>query len=321
MNECELIIEKADANGNVSFETIEKFEFVSFEDAERRVNEYVSSHPGVKCKYKYDNKPSLHGMKIWHYGIETDGTDDAIEFFQERIGKYRLKINKIRKLMKNKHYCNYKKVLDAYRVIFLSRVKFWRKLNQNKLVCSTIRFLTPIWDWIDLRVVYPIKNKFHNICHWFRKMKYFIQTGHDIEEYWYLDTHILKDIKWNLNRLIEESHGINNAFMLEVIDELNKDNPNYDKSKWIEYDNEETRKNAVKRQNEMYRHIIHLIDLYWFYSDNGDDLYGEKTDDMKLIFKPNSCNNVDYAKMGEKAREYWNEIWDLTRKYGEGWWD
>ena len=173
-------------------------------------------------------------------------------------------------------------------------------------------------------------DKFRDLRWWFKKFISLHRTGHSPDEWWTLELHLLETLKFNLKRLNEEGMGISPEFIQEVLDEMNKGNPNYDPEKaFASYcgcgeEHEEVFDKAVQRQKDTYNHIIHLIDLYTFYFNqevDDKDIYEHpelRTPDMRELYLEGSYDELNYKAMADRGTECWNEIWDLVKKYGQG---
>lgn len=314
---CEVFyVEKYDNNGPV-FSVVDEFTASSHEDANQYIIKYNEIRSDEKRTYYYrpnDNYRVIH----------SDGTSSRIE----SLG----------------HYCDSDSLMRA---MTSGLKKKWRSIRNDKSnsdVKSIVKRIALIrkfmniwivkksisaWIWLKDNVEWYCWDKWVCLIHdWkseHRRVNYFKKYHHDMHEPWSLDSHILGDLKWNLIRLKKESHGIPTQFIEEVVTEQHKDEPNWSYDEWVRKHSpdSEIEKLAIQKMNDVYDKIIHLIDLYGFYSMNevDDENYPDQRDPAEPIILPGTYDILDYQKMYEKSREFWDEIWDLVKKYGMSMWD
>lgn len=305
---------------NPEFGVVQEFSANDASEAASFVKKYNSEHSDHTYYWRHKTDP----IGIWHEdGIcsysNTIGFDfwgDADEFFVSKIAKLR---KKLKKLMKDTSIPTFESFEEKHKDIIrkIARIRwFWGK--------KPIRLLVGMAIYLKDELEYYLWDKwgrlFDDISFKRRNIKSFKKTGHAISEHWGLGEHLLEDLKYNLKKLIEVKHGVSFQFINEVVLEEHKDEPGFDLDKWFEKNYEipeEIHDKAKKRCNEIYQHIIDLIDKYAFYSLNGP----EPEKEYPKIALEGSWNETDYAKMSEISKECWDEIWKLVSKYGQSMWD
>lgn len=178
-----------------------------------------------------------------------------------------------------------------------------RKFMGNRFVKSTIDIASKVcnfylswWLWDKWHFA------FRDWRHERNRIAYFKKHHHDKIEPWSLDTHILSDLRWNLRRLIDESHGIPELFC----DEARKEGIS---------DARDVLKRANDIRKDAYTKMINLIDMYNFYSFDDICQDDETSLQLEAIRYPNSIDE-DYTAMSAKAQALWDEIMDMLKKYG-----
>ena len=224
-------------------------------------------------------------------------------------------------MRKDKDYTNHKH--------YVKKIARIRKLSSCKVIRGLLWCWLKFWDNLTWYCWDKPKDKFKEWRWDRRNLKNWKKTGHALDEYWSLEMHMLRDLKYNLKKLNEEGYGINTTFMydalrdkhpLESDDEIekrmNQIMMNADRS-----EAEEIEKLAVEHQKQTYDHIAHLVDLYTFYINQDiDDKEPTKenlTDDMHIYLVEGTYNMLDHKKMYDEGQKVWNEIWDLVKKYGQ----
>ena len=258
-------------------------------------------HPDGVCSYR-----DTIGYDFW---------DDANEFFVSKIANIRKRYQKIRK--DDSVSTDVKQDKKNELVKKIARIRwFWGK--------KPIRFVIGSLIYLKDEAEYYLWTKwsslFTDISFNRRNLKNFKKTGHAISEHWGLGEHLLDDLKYNLKKLIDEKQGVSFQFIGEVVKDEHKDEPGFDLDKWFEKNYEipdEIHEKAHVRCNEVFQHIIDLIDKYAFYAMSGP----EPTKEYPNIVLEGSYDELDYRKMGEISEQCWNEIWDLVKKYGQSMWD
>lgn len=308
-----------DDNTN-SYCKIEGYDSDSIDGIIKNREEYVKSHPDVEVYYRKAYKPTS-AKNIWHGGVLTDGNDIVKEFFLVSIDSYRYRVRRVHKLLKRDVKFNtMTNKLLAIRKKILNRVAFWRKLETYRVVRGFLRIWLPFYDFVDDHVLYYISKWYGDFAYWFKRMRYFNKYHHDIQESWSLDIHMLDDLRWNVIRLKKESHGIHPQCMIDAITQLHGSDPGFDPNDCYSFRDDASEKLAVTKMHELYDKIVHLIDLYYFYSGEYDDDF-VKTPDMQVFHMEHSLNVIDYVKMHDTMQSYWNQIWDIMKEYGQGFWD
>ena len=225
------------------------------------------------------------------------------------------------KMRKDKDYTNHKH--------YVKKIARIRKLSSCKVIRGLLWTWLKCWDGLTWYCWDKPKNKFKEWRWDRRNLKNWKKTGHSLSEYWSLELHLLKDLKYNLKKLNEEGYGINTTFMYnalhdkhplasddEIEKRMNEIMMNADRS-----EAEEIEKLAVEHQKQTYDHIAHLVDLYTFYLnqeiDDQEPTKENMTDDMHFYLTEGTYNMLDYKKMYDEGQKVWNEIWDLVKKYGQ----
>lgn len=297
---------------------VDTFKVHSYNEAIEYTKQYREEHKddGWTYYWRVRRERGLGDFGLWHCdGIVSYGASDVDCVFFDWIANVRVKMRKDKDYTNHKHY--------------IKKIARIRKMSS----CKVIRGL--LWTWLkfwDNLVWYcwdKPKNKFKEWRWDRRNLKNWKRTGHALDEYWSLEMHMLKDLKYNLKKLNEEGYGINTIFMydalrdkhpLESDDEIekrmNEIMMNADRS-----EAEEIEKLAVEHQKQTYDHIAHLVDLYTFYINQDiDDQEPTKenlTDDMHFYLIEGTYNMLDHKKMYDEGQKVWKEIWDLVKKYGQ----
>lgn len=309
---------------NPEVEVVEKFKVKDFGDAAEYVKEWAKNHPEHTWYFRPAHDRSDYGL--WHDdGVCSFGFNDVDEWFTKKIVKYRIQL---------KEHLKEGEPEDPL------KAKVWR-IKKNGIVrriaeirkqstCKFLRVLVKAWistcDWCEWYLKDKWVEKFKDRKWEREQLQYWKKTGHSATEWWSLEMHLLKDLKWNLRRLIDDGYSINTEFIRDIVVEEHGNEPGFDADEYMAkvYTGKglkEIEDKAVKRQKETYERIIHLVDLYTFYYNqeiDDEDAFTSKkrTEDMKPIILDCAYDILDYRAMIAKGDECWNEIWDLVKKYG-----
>lgn len=298
---------------NPEVEVVEEFKAKDYGDAALHVKEWAKNHPEHKWYFRHKHERSDFGL--WHEdGVCSFGFNDVDEWFNKRLVKYRIQLKKLKDSPKDKDK-------------ILTKVARLRKMSRCKFVRGTIRAWTATCDWCDWYLKDKWVELFKDIRWKIQRNRYWKKNRHDITEWWSLDMHLLKDLKWNLRRLIDDGYSINTEFIRDIVIEEHGNEPDFDVEKYMVKvysgaGQAEIEEKAVQRQKETYERIIHLVDLYTFYVNqeiDDEDAFTSKqrTEDMKPIIMECTYDELDYRAMLAKGDKCWNEIWDLVKKYGQ----
>lgn len=305
----------------------EDFKAKSFEDAAEHVKEYSQNHPDHIWYFRVKHDRSDYGL--WHDdGVCSFGFDDVNEWFNSRIVKYRIQL---REHKKNKPDENAKFIeLIRFKIAkkdILEKVARLRKMSTCKFIRGVLKAWIATCDWCSWWLADFWVEKFKDWKWNHEKTSTWKKTGHSPDEWWSLDMHLLKDLKWNLKRLIEDGYTMNTEFIKDVVTEEYGKEPGFDLDEALNKyftgkGKPELEERAVQRQKETYERICHLIDLYTFYYNQeieDEDAFTSKkrTEDMKTILMPGTYDMLDYKAMLAKGDECWREIWDLVKRYGQ----
>lgn len=281
-------------------------------DNRQKAADYVSERNKGSAEKVYfqTNYSYYNGGVIYDDGYICRSDDEVDHWFARKIAKLNVKAKKNPK----------KKTQIESKIVRLKR------RSHSPFIRKLVRSWDKFCDFWKYDVWWRMVDKFKDWRSERRRIRYFKKNHHDIRESWSLDTHLLEDLRWNLKILIEESHGYSTQFIVEVVADEHKDDPNFNVGEWMEKNpnpSKDIDKKAMERMKQTYAHIIHLIDLYEFYDNTqlGENPNETKTPDMQDIIYPGTLDEIDYAAMYKKAQEYWNEIWDMVKKYGQGMWD
>ena len=308
-------------NNEPVFDVVKTYENIKDrKEAEKKVRSWKKSNPGKKFYYRIVNA----------YGVvHSDGTvtksDELFGFYdvvdclmRSWIAPYKAEIRKLKKEMRRG---------DTSEMIH----KLSRKVGRIRkfMNCKVVKISIKAFDKTKDFICYWFWDKWANMISGWKferkRIKYFKKNGHDITEPWGLCDHLLRDLKWNLKRLKEESVGYPTQFLEEVVRNNHKNDPSFDfDSAWSsgECTNPKVEKEALKLRDKTYDQICHEIDLYMFYSDIGNATEDyELTKDMKYFYFPETYKEIDWNKMSQKRKVHWDAIWDFVKKYGEGMWD
>ena len=297
---------------------VDTFKVSSYDEAIEYARKYREKHSGDNCSYFWRTRHShdLGDFGLWHCdGICSWGASDVDCVFIDWIARTRVKMRK------DKDFTHHTQ--------WIKKIARIRRIS----ACKVIRGL--LWCWLkfwDNLVWYCWERPLDAIKNWRwdkRNFKNWKETGHSLDEFWALEMHVLRDLKYNLKKLNEEGYSINTEFMYDVLrdkhpeeseDEIEKRmnqiimNSNRDEA-------EEVEKLAVEKQKETYSRICHLVDLYTFYVnqeiDDKEPTRENLTDDMHVYLIEGTYNMLDYKKMADESKKVWNEILDLVKKYGQ----
>ena len=305
----------------------EEFRVKSFEEAMDYTRKYNETHPEHVWYFRHKHDRSDYGL--WHSdGVCSFGFDDATEWFNNRIVKYRIQLKELKKnkpgesdkfieLVKYNH--------DKDEI--LKKVGRLRKRSVNWFFRGLVKAWIATCDWCGWCLRDKWVEKYKDRKWKKQQLEYWKENRHDITEWWSLDMHLLKDLKWNLRRLIDDGYSINTEFIRDIVVEEHGNEPGFDADEYMVkvYTGKglkEIEDKAVKRMKETYERIIHLVDLYTFYYNqeiDDEDAFTSKnrTEDMKPILVPGTYDMLDYKAMIAKGDECWREIWDLVKKYGQ----
>ena len=296
---------------------VEDFKAKSFEEAAEHVKEYAKAHPEHTWYFRPRHDRSDYGL--WHEdGVCSFGFSDVNEWFNSKIVKYRIQLKELKKD---------KELYEAKKDAILVKVGKLRKRSTNKFIRALVKAWISTKDWCDW-------NLHARWVEWWKdrkwkkeQLQYWKKNKHDITEWWSLELHLLRDLKWNLNRLLDDGYAMNTEFIKDVVTEEYGGEPDFNLDEAMNKyftgkGNEKLEERAVARQNETYERICHLVDLYTFYYnqeiDDEDAFTSEqRTDDMKPILMPGTYDMLDYKAMIAKGDECWKEIWELVKRYGQ----
>ena len=297
---------------------VDTFKVHSYNEAIEYTKQYREEHKsdGWTYYWRVRRERGLGDFGLWHCdGIVSYGASDVDCVFFDWIAKVRVKMRKDKDYTNHKHY--------------VKKIARIRKMSSCKVIRGLLWTWLKFWDGLTWYCWDKPKDKFKEWRWDRRNLKNWKKTGHSLDEYWSLEMHLLKDLKYNLKKLNEEGYGINTIFMydalrdkhpLESDDEIekrmNEIMMNADRS-----EAEEIEKLAVEHQKQTYDHIAHLVDLYTFYINQDiDDQEPTKenlTDDMHFYLIEGTYNMLDHKKMYDEGQKVWKEIWDLVKKYGQ----
>ena len=321
---CELFCVLADAAENdflgdpKKVKVLDTFKVRSYNEAIEYTKQYRDEHKsdGWKYYWRVRHEHWFGDFGLWHCdGICSYGASDVDCVFIDWIARTRVKMRKDKDYTNHKHY--------------IKKIAGIRKLSSCKVIRGLLWTWLKFWDGLTCYCWVRPKNKFRNWRWNKRNLKNWKKTGHSLDEYWSLEMHMLKDLKYNLKKLNENGYGINTKFIydalhdkysLESADEIErrmeKIMTNSDGN-----EAEEIERLAIDHQRQTYDHIAHLVDLYTFYInqeiDDKEPTKENMTDDMHIYLVEGTYNMLDYKKMLDEGLKVWNEIWDLVKKYGQ----
>ena len=321
---CELFCVLADAAENdflgdpKKVKVLDTFKVRSYNEAIEYTKQYRKEHKsdGWKYYWRIQHSSDFSDFGLWHCdGICSYGASDVDCVFIDWIARTRVKMRKDKDYTNHKHY--------------IKKIARIRKLSSCKVIRGLLWTWLKFWDGLTCYCWVRPKNKFKNWRWNKRNLKNWKKTGHSLDEYWSLEMHMLKDLKYNLKKLNENGYGINTTFMYDAL----RDKYSLESAEEIEkrmekimtnsnrVEAEEIEQLAVEHQRQTYDHIAHLVDLYTFYInqeiDDKEPTKENMTDDMHLYLVEGTYNMLDYKKMLDEGQKVWNEIWDLVKKYGQ----
>lgn len=304
--------------GEPNAKVVDTFKVHSYAEAIEYTKRYREEHQSDGWTYYWRPRRSrdFSDFGLWHCdGICSWGASDVDNVFIDWIAKVRVKMRKDQDLTNREKY--------------VKKIARIRRLSSCKVIRGLLWTWLKFWDGLTWYCWEKPKNKFKDWRWNRRNCKNWKKTGHSLDEYWSLELHMLRDLKYNLKKLNEEGCGINTVFMYDVLHDkypmdsdeeiekrMNQIMMNADRS-----EAEEIEKLAVEHQKQTYDHIAHLVDLYTFYLnqeiDDQEPTKKTMTDDMHFYLIEGTYNMLDYKKMYDEGQKVWNEIWDLVKKYGQ----
>ena len=321
---CELFCVLVDAAENdflgdpKKVKVLDTFKVRSYNEAIEYTKQYRKEHKsdGWKYYWRVRHEHGLGDFGLWHCdGICSYGASDVDCVFIDWIARTRVKMRKDMDYTNRKNY--------------IKKIARIRKLSSCKVIRGLLWTWLKFWDGLTCYCWDKPKNKFKNWRWNKRNLKNWKKTGHSLNEYWSLEMHMLKDLKYNLKKLNENGYGINTKFIYDALhdkyslESADKIEKRMEKIMTNSDGNEaeEIEQLAIDHQRQTYDHIAHLVDLYTFYIDHTiDDKEPTKenmTDDMHIYLVEGTYNMLDYKKMLDEGQKVWNEIWDLVKKYGQ----
>jgi hypothetical protein len=189
-----------------------------------------------------------------------------------------------------------------------------------------------------------LKYKFHRLTYfwddfkyWFKHYDYLTNTSHMRSECWSVDTHLIEDLAFNVNKIYEMVEkgtcGISDKYLLMAREELKKNNENYtvpeELLKCYSYTDEEFALGRKMWCEELDR-FLNTIGLYVFYSYYGHfgdndyikyHMYADREYYEKLMpYYEGTKNDIDYDRLKELLDMYWNSIWNWVKENGNQLW-
>ena len=317
---CVLDADKKEYNffDEPNVKVVDTFKAHSYDEAIEYTKQYREEHKSDGWTYYWRPQHSrdFSDFGLWHCdGICSYGASDVDNVFIDWIANVRVKMRNDKDLTNHKHY--------------VKKIARIRRISACKVIRGLLWLWLKFWDGLTWYCWDKPRDKFRDWCWDRRNFKNWKKTGHSLSEYWSLEMHLLKDLKYNLKKLNEEGYGINTIFMYdalrdkhplesddEIENRLNQIMMNADRS-----EAEEIEKLAVEKQKATYDRIAHLVDLYTFYVnqeiDDKEPTKENMTDDMRIHLIEGTYNMLDYKKMLDEGQKVWNEIWDLVKKYGQ----
>ena len=177
-----------------------------------------------------------------------------------------------------------------------------------------------------------------DIKYWFKDLFYWLKTKHNRNESWSLDSHILDDLRHNLQLIIDDVEkgpaGIPNDMCIKALKEKHKNDPNFDIEKAynanpnIIWDEEGVMDLATNMWISTLKTGLLNVKLYCYYADYG--IIDEKNDkDMIEIhekyastipYVPGTYKEIDYQKLAKMTEKCWNSIWNWIKEHGQSLW-
>ena len=299
-------------------EVVDTFKARSYKEAIAYAAKYREEHADYPCSYFWRQRQSrgLGDFGLWHCdGICSWGASDVDNVFIDWIARTRVKMRN------DKDYTNHKR--------YIKKIARIRKMSSCKVIRGLLWCWLKFWDNLVWYCWDNPANKLQDLWWDMRNFKNWRRYGHSLDEYWSLEMHLLKDLKYNLKKLNEEGYGINTEFIYDVLHEQHptetqneiENRMNQIMMNSNREEANEVEKIAVEKQKATYERICHLVDLYTFYInqeiDDKEPTKENLTDDMHVFLIEGTYNMLDYKKMVEESKWVWNEIWDLVKKYGQ----
>ena len=297
---------------------VDTFKVNNYNEAIEYTKAYREEHKadGWTYYWRVRHEHGLGDFGLWHCdGICSWGASDVDCVFIDWIARTRVKMRKDKDYTNHKHY--------------IKKIARIRKMSSCKVIRGLLWTWLKFWDGLTWYCWSKPKDKFRDWRWDRRNLKNWKKSGHSLDEYWSLEMHLLKDLRYNLKKLNEEGYSINTIFLYDALRDkhpLKSDDEIENRLNQIMMNSnrdeaEEIEKLAVEHQKQTYDHIAHLVDLYTFYInqeiDDQEPTKENLTDDMHFYLIEGTYNMLDHKKMYDEAQKIWNEIWDLVKKYGQ----
>lgn len=163
-----------------------------------------------------------------------------------------------------------------------------------------------------------------------RDIKFFINhydhetcSSHMRSESWSLDSHILKDLEFNIPIIKEEANGVPQDYIDKACEMLHED---YEELVQNEESDRKMFDLAKKLWHEELDNMLHHIWLYEYYVDHGiisDNVPNEMKEflkNYKMPMEDGQYDVIDYMKTSDLAQAEWKAIWEWMTKYGQSLW-
>jgi hypothetical protein len=230
--------------------------------------------------------------------------------------------------------------LKKYRKVANKAYVYYYGDNEKSILDSIIddhprSFLMKVWEEIVFFIDTKIWDRVKNFYWWLCDVGFWFKTGHNRNESWSLDHHVLRDLVFNIEMLKKNKHGIAQPFIDQAIKLRHKDDKNFNFDAYLARTNYCGNKAdedlAVKLMDEEFDRQLLNIRLYNYYTSYG--IISEQDDDYEemrkieakyrktIPYRPGRFRELDYKKLEPLIEKQWNRINDWNRKWLRMCWD
>ena len=167
------------------------------------------------------------------------------------------------------------------------------------------------------------KNLKQDMMNGFNDFKFLVEnydyrscSTHNRSEYWSIDSHIMNDILFNIERLKKNKIGCPVTYCDKAHKLISAESPNLDKN---ELDTK-TSNLAMKLWDDELDELARYIKLYYFYESYGID-YADEFPNEKIPILKGSYDCIDYKLTHKIMQKHWHLWIAKFEEIGQGMWD
>ena len=328
MIECEIV----EFCGNQRFEHIEWFKALNYDDANVHLNWYKRNkmpYPDSVNKSIYWRIAQRHrvlhidGTATVFDGNNVFGFDSDYEYglfeFIEWYARLKKELKKVRggKYARKPNSEKYEYGKFEYNLVRgISRI---RHLSKSRFLVKSVAKFIRLKDWLHWHLIDFWFNLYSNLKFKIGRFHTIHTKGHFPEEIWGVSEHILADIRYNLDKIVELSKSKDVCMGIPMIFIKEAWEKNHPDEVWDCSETEDDVDGGAVRMREVYSEMIHKIDLISHYGHldvKGCREFPKDSDEVKSLIVNGTYDMEDYKKSNELFNKEWKEFWDLFLKYG-----